>query len=101
MTDPIKKTAEQKSFELGGEWLSPEQGGEYKETGFFHVTGSGGVKYRIESKMEWCNVFPMDDTGTRLCFVPEEMDLPKDEPPSYVKKITVENDEPYALRVAN
>ena len=99
MDEPIQKTAEQRSFELLEEWLSPRQLAEYKETGFFHVTGSHGGKYRIESKMEWYNVFPMDDTGAKLCFVPEG-GLPKGDR-ILAQNITLENDEPYALRVAN
>lgn len=102
---PVNSEADRKaharSLALLTGWLSPAQRKQYKATKSFAVTGSAGGRYRITTGRSY-NVECLDQQGDvvdRICLQP--VDAPAIGDIMLAQKITLETDEPAALKIAN
>ena len=95
-------TSEARSVRLLLKWLSPDQREQFDDSGFFDVVGcDSGRRYRIYDGIASPNVYEIDDVGRRivgLCFIPA-VHLPWADV-ILAQKISLETDEPHALKVA-
>jgi hypothetical protein len=95
-------TAEQRSFALLRDWLSPAQRAQYARERQFDVLGShSGKRYRIRCSQQM-NVEELDDDGMIVatwCFVPDRH-VPTGDV-LLAQKIALETNEPATLAVAN
>jgi hypothetical protein len=96
------RTAEDRSFALLREWLSPTQRAQYQRERQFEVLGShSGKRYRIRRGQQM-NVDELDDAGAIVatwCFVPDRH-VPTGDV-LLAQKIALETDEPATLAIAN
>jgi hypothetical protein len=97
-----RRKAEQRSYALLKEWLSPEQTARFECQGYFEVRGShSGKCYRIRRDRNM-NIDELDCDGSRVavwCFGPTGH-LPLGDN-MLAQKIALETDEQAALAVAN
>ena len=92
---------ERRSLKLMRSWLSAAQREQFDTRGYFDVIGShSGRRYRIRTGYS-TNILELDNSDyvvARWCFVPCQ-NLPAGDV-MLAQKVTLENDEPSALKVA-
>jgi hypothetical protein len=94
-TDPAEK-----AMSLFLSWLTRHQRQDYLRNNYFDVIGSHTKRvYRINKAVAPFNVQCMDDPTMRLCFVPQNANLPGDI--MLAQKIGLETNEEHVLKIAN
>jgi hypothetical protein len=97
-------TAHERSMELLKAHLTEKQKDDLKTCGWFEVKGSAGGRYHITTGTIM-NVWQLGEdgqrTGLKFCFVPGDAAAAIAGDVMLAQKITLENDEPHAMAVAN